>query len=96
MQNILLLFAIYLICYGIVGNICAMKDKRSKFVELATNRVNRTIKDLRLIGNLSNKSAYECSEDDIKKIVRTLQRELDLMKARFDGVGRGGDNNFSL
>ena len=73
-----------------------MKDKRAKFIELATNRVNRTIKDLRLIGNLSNRSAYEYSDDDVKKIARTIQRELDLMKARFDGVGRGGDSDFTL
>jgi transcription elongation GreA/GreB family factor len=73
-----------------------MKDKRAKFIELATNRVNRVINDLRLIGNLSNRSAYEYADEDIKKITRTIQRELDLMRSRFDGRGRGGDNNFTL
>lgn len=71
-------------------------SKREKFVELATNRVNRAIKDLRLIGNLSNKAAYEYSDDDVKKITRSLQRELDLMKNRLEGSGRGGDNDFTL
>jgi len=73
-----------------------MRDKRGKFVELATNRVTRTIKDIRLIGNLSNRSAYEYTEDDIKKITKTLQRELDLMKLRFAGGAHGGDGEFSL
>lgn len=73
-----------------------MRDKRGKFIELATNRVNRTIKDIRLIGNLSNRSAYEYSEEDVKKIARTLQRELDLMKLRFAGGSQGGDGEFSL
>ena len=59
--------------------------KRDKFVSLATNRVNRTIKDIRLIGNLSNRSAYEFTEEDVKKIIRTLQRELELMRGRFGG-----------
>lgn len=71
-------------------------SKRDKFVELATNRVNRAIKDMKLIGNLSNKSAYEYADEDVKKIVRTLQRELDLMKTRLEGSGRGGDNEFTL
>jgi hypothetical protein len=71
-------------------------SKRDKFVELATNRVNRTIKDLKLIGNLSNKSAYEYSDEDVKKIAKTLQRELDLMKTRLEGSGRSGDNEFTL
>ncbi|WKZ85379.1 hypothetical protein N5B55_00030 [Ralstonia pickettii] len=73
-----------------------MRDKRGKFIELATNRVNRTIKDIRLIGNLSNRSAYEYTEDDVRKIARTLQRELELMKLRFTGGAQGADGEFSL
>jgi hypothetical protein len=73
-----------------------MRDKRGKFVALAINRVNRTVKDLRLIGNLSNRSAYEYTEEDVRKIVRTVQREVDSMKARFGGGGQGADNEFSL
>lgn len=74
----------------------AQRDKRAKFIELANSRVNRAIKEIRLISNLANRSAYEYSEEDAKKIARAIQKELDLMKARFDGTGRGGDNNFTL
>jgi hypothetical protein len=73
-----------------------MVNKREKFIELANNRVNRAIKDMRLIGNLSNKSAYEYSDEDVKKISKALQRELDLMKTRLEGAGRSGDNEFTL
>jgi hypothetical protein len=74
----------------------SVRDKRAKFVEIASRRVNRVIKEIRLISNLSNRSAYEYTEDDAKKIARALQRELDVMKARFDGSGRGDDNEFTL
>lgn len=74
----------------------AQRDKRAKFIELANSRVNRAIKEIRLISNLANRSSYEYSEEDSKKIARGIQKELDLMKARFDGSGRGGDNNFHL
>jgi len=74
----------------------AKQNKRDKFVFLATKRVNRTIKDLRLIGNLSNRSAYAYSDEDVKKIVRTLQRELDAMKGRFSGPGESRSAEFSL
>ncbi|MCZ2103417.1 MAG: hypothetical protein LC137_03465 [Burkholderiales bacterium] len=73
-----------------------MRDKRGKFVELATNRVSRTIKHIRLIGNLSNRSAYEYSDEDVKKIAKTLQRELDLMKLRFAGGNQSDDGEFIL
>lgn len=71
-------------------------SKREKFVSLANNRVNRALKDIRLIGNLSNRGAYEYSEDDIRKIVRALQREVDAMRVRFGGPSQGGASNFSL
>jgi hypothetical protein len=73
-----------------------MRNKRQKFVELAEARVNRTIKDIRLIGNLANRSAYEYGEDDSRKIIRALQRELDSMKSRFSGDTGGKDSEFRL
>lgn len=73
-----------------------MRNKRAKFVELATKRVNRAINDIRLIGNLSNRSAYEYGEEDSKKIIRALQRELDSVRAKFTGGGAGGETEFTL
>jgi hypothetical protein len=73
-----------------------MRDKRGKFVELAEARVNRAIKDMRLIGNLANRSAYEYTEEDAKKIFRVLQKELDSARARFTGDGVGKDSEFTL
>jgi hypothetical protein len=73
-----------------------VRDKRGKFVEIASRRVNRVIKEIRLISNLSNRSAYEYTEEDAKKIARALQKELDVMKAKLDGAGRSDDNEFSL
>jgi hypothetical protein len=72
------------------------RDRRQKFVEIATRRVNGVIKEIRLIGNLSNRSAYEYSEEDIKKITRALQKELDAMRARFESPGKGGEAEFKL
>lgn len=57
---------------------------RDKFVELAENRVARAIKDIRLIGNLANKSNYSYTAEDSRKIIKVLREELDALKARFD------------
>ena len=73
-----------------------MSDKRDKFIELANNRVNRAIKDLRLIGNLSNRSAYEYTEEDIRKIFRALQREVEAARSRFGENGSRSDSDFKL
>lgn len=70
-----------------------MSSKRDKFVELAEARVNRAIKDLQLIGNLSNKAAYEFTDADIKKMFAAVQKAVESAKGRFskDGEGAGGE-----
>ena len=73
-----------------------MRDKRQRFVQLAEARVTRAIKDIRLIGNLSNRSAYTYSDDDVRRIFRALHRELDSAKAKFGGEGGGKDEGFRL
>ena len=73
-----------------------MRDKRAKFKNLAESRVNRAIKDLRLIGNLSNKSAYAFEDDDIRKIFRVLHKELEDAKGRFGGARDAKEEDFRL
>ena len=71
-------------------------DRRNKFVELAEKRVNRTLKDIRLIGNLSNKSNYSYTNQDVKKIMSALKEALDEMQARFDRSVGGSPGQFKL
>lgn len=72
------------------------RDAAEKFVELANKRVTRAIKDLRLVGNLANRRAYKYDDADAKKIIRALQREVDVLKARFRGDDGDDDSIFSL
>ena len=84
------------VCFKNLTCTYEMSAKRDKFLELANNRVNRTIKDIRLIGNLSNRSAYEFSEEDLRKIFRALQRELEAARSRFSENGSRSDSDFRL
>ena len=52
------------------------ETKRDKFVRLAENRVNNALKQIELIGNLSNTRAYEYSKEDIDDILKTLKSAL--------------------
>jgi len=65
-------------------------------VRLAEARVNRALREIRLIGNLSNRSAYSYSETDVRQMFKALQRELDSAKARFTGENGLGDKDFRL
>jgi hypothetical protein len=69
---------------------------RTKFVELAEKRVTKALNDLRLIGNLSNRSNYRYTEEDARKIYRALREAVDDVKARFDRSGEEKRPKFSL
>lgn len=73
-----------------------MRDKRAKFIQLANQRVNKALEQIRLVGNLSNRAAYDFTEEDAKKIVKALQRAIDTAKARFSETGASADNVFTL
>lgn len=71
-------------------------DKREKFVELAQSRTINAIKAIRVIAKLGNKSAYDYTEADVKKIAGALQREIDALKARMTQSGSKDSVDFSL
>jgi hypothetical protein len=57
--------------------------KRDNFIRLAEGRVTRAIDSIRVIGNLSNTSNYEYTEEDSKRIIDALQSELTALKLQF-------------
>lgn len=71
-----------------------MSEKRAKFKELAEKRVNNAMKNIQLIGNLSNTRAYDYSEDDVKKIFKTLREQLNLAESKFKS--KDSSRNFKL
>ena len=68
-------------------------DRRMKFAELASKRVNRATQAIRTIGNLSNRSNYDWTEQDVKKVVRELRKAVKEVEDRFlgDKGSWGGD-----
>jgi uncharacterized protein YeeX (DUF496 family) len=57
---------------------------RERFVDLANKRVTKALKSIQLIGNLSNRSNYDYTEEDVAKIIRALQDEVSACRKRFD------------
>ncbi len=71
------------------------KDRR-KFIELAEKRVRRALKDIRLIGNLSNRSNYNYTDEDAKKIHKALSNAIAELKMRFERKGEEAEIEFKL
>ena len=70
---------------------------RERFISLAEARTRKAIKDIRLIGNLSNRSNYSYEMTDVSRIFKALEQELRDARLKFDASrGSGKQVDFSL
>ena len=59
------------------------ENKREKFIRLAESRTNKVLKEIDLIGNLSNKSNYDYTAEDTEKIIRVLKKSINNLENKF-------------
>ena len=59
------------------------ESKEDKFKRLAEQRVNAILDKLRLLGQLSNKSNYGYTEEQVEATFRAIQQELNSTRAKF-------------
>ncbi len=70
---------------------------RKKFIELANKRVSKALHDIQLISNLSNRSNYHYTDEDVVKMFKALSAELRSCRKRFDlALDNKEDSQFSL
>ena len=62
-------------------------DKKANFVRIADSRTNKIIESINSLGNLSNTSSYEYTQEQIDAIFTAIQDELDNQKKRFAESG---------
>lgn len=72
-----------------------LENKRERFIRIAENRTNRIIDTLRLLANCSNKSNYDYTEEDIKKIFTAIEKEVRNTRSAFSG-GESDSERFTL
>lgn len=59
------------------------ESKREAFRRLATQRTNAVLNRLRILGHCSDSQRYEYTDEDVRKIFRTIESELKAVKAKF-------------
>ena len=72
------------------------ESKEDRFRRLAEARVNKIIAMIRLLGNLSSRSIYAYTLEQVEQIFTALQLELNRAKARFLQSPGQGKKRFSL
>lgn len=71
------------------------KSKKDKFIELAETRVPKALKQIAMVGNLSDKTKFEYTDKQVKQIYDALTESLNRMKARFEN-GEEKEESFKL
>lgn len=62
-----------------------MKEtKEERFTRVAEKRINRVLESLRVLSNCSNRRMYNWSDEQLKKIWYTIDRELRSCKQSFE------------
>jgi len=64
------------------------ETKAEAFRRLATHRTNAVLSRLRILGHCSDSQRYEFTQEDVKKIFRTIESELKSVKAKFMNSSR--------
>lgn len=64
------------------------ESKSDRFRRLAEQRVNRALKDLRLIANLANRNNYDYSDEEARILISALEKELKVTRAAFMATRR--------
>lgn len=72
------------------------ETKRDKFVRLAEARTNKIIDMLQLLGNCSNTSVYDYTQQDIDKIFSAIENEVRETKKKFNRVESKKNIRFTL
>ena len=65
-----------------------MNNKQDRFKRLATYRTNEVLRKLKVLGNCSNRSAYEYTEEEINKIFSEIEKTVRSTKAKFQFTRR--------
>lgn len=72
------------------------ETKREKFVRLAEARTNKIIDMLQLLGNCSNSSAYNYSQEDVDKIFSAIESEVKEARKKFNKIESKKSTRFTL
>lgn len=72
------------------------ENKREKFIRLAEARTNKIINMLQLLGNCSNTTIYEYTQQDIDQIFTAIDTEIREAKRKFQKIESNKSSRFVL
>ena len=57
--------------------------RRENFKRLAVARTNEVLRRVRILGNCSNRSSYDYTEEEVNKVFSEIDKKIREVKAKF-------------
>ena len=71
-------------------------QKREKFEKLAEKRMNVLLNQIRVLGNLSNMTSYDYTEEHVAQIMKALRGAIRDVEVRFGNKGQAEADSFKF
>jgi hypothetical protein len=59
------------------------ESRHDRFRRIASRRTNEIVEKIRILGNCSDKSSYEYTEEEINKVFWEIEKHMKLTKCKF-------------
>lgn len=70
--------------------------KKDRFKNVAGRRVQNVLDGLESLSKCSNKSIYEYSDADVRKMIKAITEKVTLLKASFSSNTKSGKQTFEF
>lgn len=70
--------------------------RKDRFKTVASRRVQKVLDDLEILSRCANKSNYEYTDDDVKKMMRAVNDKVAMLKSAFTAGTNSGKQTFEF
>ena len=71
-------------------------EKKDRFKNVAGRRVQKVLDDLESLSKCANKSTYEYTEEDVRKMIKAINEKVTLLKVAFSASSKSGKQTFEF
>ena len=70
--------------------------KKERFKNVAGRRVQKVLDDLDSLSKCANRSTYDYTDDEVRKMIKAITEKVALLKASFSASSKSGKQTFEF
>jgi len=70
--------------------------KKDRFKNVAGRRVQKVLDDIESLSKCANRSTYEYSDEEVRKMLKAINEKVTLLKAAFTASSKSGKQTFEF